>query len=500
LLGVSVLLRNGFYNIVAALTRLGIQVLSIPLIIKFIGVEEYGLWSLVMTIIAFAYLVEGGVTNSIIFFVSKDIGCEDHQGVLITIVMTGVLLACFSIFIATSLWFFAPVSFKYFSYFSNLNQTQINSLIKSSQFGGIYTCFYILQRLPIAIEQVYQRYGQMNLINTLYSFLNTAGLLFVVWKGGHSVQMMEWQVVTNFAFLIIHICVVWQLINWQLFKTMSVKSFFVFKKIREIIRYSLINWCSGFTSVLFNHGDRLIIALSFGTYSLGIYAAIGNIVSQIQVFVTTAVQPISPKLASLLGSSDSGKKDEINQTVKQAFHLNIYLSVLLGSAIFIFSELINKILLPGVPTTDSVPVMRITAIIYTLYSMSIVGYFVLLVTKSAFEGLMIQICSTLICLLLIFWGSKTGSLRWAVMGNVGYLSILWVHVLAMQKLNIQPREWLRDLPVSLTCLLGISVTSLLLPNDFNFPVGGVLFFVEAFILSIWYLRANPSVKFRRTSF
>jgi O-antigen/teichoic acid export membrane protein len=494
------LLRNGFYNIVAALIRLGTQFLSIPLIIKFIGLEEYGLWSLITTIIAFSYLVEGGITNSIIFFVSKDIGSEDHQGAAITLIMSGVLLLLFSIFIAVFLWFGAPIGFRGFSYFPNLNQTQINSLIKASQFGGIYTCLYILQRFPIAIEQIHQRYDQMNLINTFYILLNTVGLLFVVWQGGRSVQMMQWQVLTNFIFLIIHIWVASQLINWQLFESISLKSFFRFKKLREIIRYSFINWSSGLISALFNHGDRLIITFFLGTYSLGIYAAIGNIVSQIQVFVTTSVQPMSPKLASLLGSSDISKRDEISRTVKQAFHLNIYLSVLLGSAVLTFAELINKIMLPGAPAAESVPIIQITSIIYTLYSMSIAGYFVLLVTKSAFEGLIIQIFSTLICLILIFLGAKTGNLKWAAMGNIGYVSILWVHVLAMKKLNIQPREWLQDLPVSLACLLGISVTPLFIPINFNYPIKEIIFIIEFFILSFWYLRVNPSIKFRKVLF
>jgi hypothetical protein len=44
-------LKNGFYNTVAGIIRIGLAILTIPLLIRLIGIEEYGLWTLASTVI-----------------------------------------------------------------------------------------------------------------------------------------------------------------------------------------------------------------------------------------------------------------------------------------------------------------------------------------------------------------------------------------------------------------------------------------------------------------
>jgi O-antigen/teichoic acid export membrane protein len=481
------LIRNGFYNILAAIFRLGVHFLSIPLIIKFIGVEEYGLWSLVATIIAFANLLEGGISSSIIFFLGKDMGSNDAKGASETLTITSILLLLLSALIALFLWFLSPLIS---SYFTSLQLGQIDSLIKASQLGGLFASFNILQRLPIAIEQVYQRYDQMNLINTLYLVANTGGLVLIVWQGGRSVQMMQWQIITNLVFFVIHSAAAWKLI-----KPISPKILLNKKKIYEITRYSFMAWSSTLVSALFGQGDRLIIAYFLGTRALGIYATIGNIVTQIPALASVPVQPMFPKLVSILESNSKKAKTEVVILLKKFLSLNIYVAILIGSGVLAFKDFLGGKLLPGVPVAESVPIIQIMAIVFTLYSMNIVGFNILFATKSAFECLAIQFTSTVFCLILIFIGARIGSLQLAAWGNAGYLGTLWMLVSGMQKLNIKWADWLPNLAFGISCFLILVVAGITLPQDLNFPIKEIFFVVEIVVLSLWYVRANFIHKF-----
>lgn len=67
------MIKNGFYNVVGAVIRIGLTLLTIPLIIRLIGVEEYGLWTLVSTMIGIVGLAEAGLAVSTTVFLSRDL-------------------------------------------------------------------------------------------------------------------------------------------------------------------------------------------------------------------------------------------------------------------------------------------------------------------------------------------------------------------------------------------------------------------------------------------
>jgi O-antigen/teichoic acid export membrane protein len=477
------LIRNSFYNIVGSVFRLAINFFSIPLIIRFIGIEEYGLWSLVSTIVAFASLLECGLTSSIIVFLSKDIGVDDSKGASETLTITFILLLCLSFLIVFCLWLGSPFII---THIPSIQVNQHSSLIYSSQLGGIFVFFNILQRLPIAIEQVYERYGKMNLINTFYLAFNTLGLCVVAWLGGRSVAMMQWQILTNIAFLIIH--------SWAaccMIKSISPNFSWSFKKASEITRYSLASWSTVLVSALFSQGDRLIIAFFLGTRSLGIYTAISNIVSQIPAFASVPVQPLVPKLLSILASESKESKAEVRKLVGQALQLNVLTSVIIGSTVLAFSNLLANIILPGVAINESVPVLQVMAIIYTLYAMNVVGFNILLAKKVVVKCLINQVISTALSLVLIVLGAKMNNLLLASLGNIGYVGTIGMLVMGMREIDIPTTEWLGNLLFPLICFIAASTLFVILPSYFF--AKEIVLFLEVFTLSIWFFKKNPSI-------
>ncbi|MHC5830236.1 MAG: lipopolysaccharide biosynthesis protein, partial [Nostoc sp.] len=71
------LLKNGFYNTVGGVVRIGLAVLTIPILIKMLGIEEYGLWTLAYAVVQVVNLAEAGLSVATTVFVSQDIDKED---------------------------------------------------------------------------------------------------------------------------------------------------------------------------------------------------------------------------------------------------------------------------------------------------------------------------------------------------------------------------------------------------------------------------------------
>jgi O-antigen/teichoic acid export membrane protein len=82
------LLKNGFYNALAGAIRIGLALLTIPILIRIIGVEEYGLWTLASAVVQIVNLAEAGLSMATTVFLSQDLAKEDIDGVSQTLTVT----------------------------------------------------------------------------------------------------------------------------------------------------------------------------------------------------------------------------------------------------------------------------------------------------------------------------------------------------------------------------------------------------------------------------
>ena len=114
-------LKNGFYNTAGGIIRIGLAILTIPLLIRLIGVEEYGLWTLASSVIAIVGLAEAGLATATTVFVSQDLGKEDSDGLSQTLTVTVGAMLILATIAAFALWFGAE---GIVSIFTKLDNTQ----------------------------------------------------------------------------------------------------------------------------------------------------------------------------------------------------------------------------------------------------------------------------------------------------------------------------------------------------------------------------------------
>lgn len=428
------MLKNGLYNVLAALIRTGLGVLVIPVLIRFLGVEGYGLWTLVSAFIGIAGLAEAGLSVSTTVFLSRDLANDDAIGISQTLTAVFGTMLLLATTAAVALWLGAS---RLVSFFSLMDQSQYLDAVQAIKIGGLVVWAQLLQRVLVGIEQAYQKYGVMNVINTLQVILINLGMLFVAWSGGKTTELVEWQLVTCMGILAAHGWIAWQLVY-------KAKIHLIWDARRGIAvaKYSLMTWLTSLGTVLFGQADRLVVGTLLGAEKLGVYAAITNVTRQINTFSALPVQPLLPTLSRAIEQQKSGfNQTNLKNQVKQAIQVNTSIALGLGIVLLTFAPPIMIAMIPDT-TGDYVWEFSAAVIIYALYSTNAVGYYTLFSTNSVNLCVPIVLASGCISLIMIIIGTLNLGLMGSILGNIGYLISLLLTLFGLRNLNISNFDYI----------------------------------------------------------
>jgi O-antigen/teichoic acid export membrane protein len=476
-------LKNGFYNTVAGAIRIGLAILTIPLLIRLIGVEEYGLWTLASSVIAIVALAEAGLATATTVFVSQDLGKEDINGLSQTLTVTVGAMLILATLATITLWFGAePIV----NLFTKLDHPQQLTAVEALHIGGLVVWARLLQQVLVGVEQAYQRYGLMNLLNTMQSALLILGMFVVAWRGGRTVALMQWQAVASVAVLLSHAWVVQSLLQ-------SVNLHFSWSKYKglEIGRYSVMMWLSSLGGALFGRGDRLIVGSLLGTQSLGVYAAMTDIATQINSLSALTVQPLVPSLSNL-AANRCMNQPKLQSQIKQALQINSFIALVIGGGLFTLANEILHLFITGIFYRQYIVAFCILIVIYSIYSVNGVGYYVLLALNSVNKCMVVQIISGILSLLLITIGSSKFGLVGAALGNSGYLLVWLLTVLSMRQLSIPFKRWIKWLQWSLLWFVLVIIINLILPTQLTIKM--FILILQTIILTVWFI-FSQKIKF-----
>lgn len=453
------MLKNGLYNLISALIRNGFNVISIPILIRLIGLETYGLWTLVTSCIAIVGLAQAGLSVATTVFIARDLGNEDQEGILQTITFTLGGMLVLATLASGILWFSAPLLV---NLFPKLNTKDYELAVEAWQIGSIVVWARLIQQVLVGISQAYQQYKIINLINTTQVFITNIALLVIAWFGKDIATMMMSQAIVSIFILILYAGDAWKLI-------LPLQPRFIWsaQKAQAIVQYSFMTWLISIGTTAFGQGDRLIVGAILGTKTLGLYSAITTVASQINSLSAIAVQPLLPKLTHLMTQKSDDKI--IENTVKKSLQLNFNAACIIGFGIILLSPLILKSMISSnqIDFKTSVLSLQIISLIYTLYSINANGYYILF-SLGELKTLFLWISiGSILSLILIFTGAKYYGLLGACIGNGGYLVLLFLTLKGMAKMSISNKLWISFISKNLTYFTLASLVTIFLNFSLN---------------------------------
>lgn len=473
------LLRNGLYNTTSGVLRIGLGILTIPLLIRQLGPEEYGLWTLASTVIGIITLAEAGLSTTTTVFIAQDLREENTDGLSQTLTITLAIMLVMATSSAIGFWLGADAITHLFPHLQASQQVEV---LKAFQVGALAVWARLVQQVLVGVEQAYQRYDLMNLIATMQSLLISVGMFVIVWLGGRTIELMQWQVFISMTALLSHVWVVRSLL-----KKVPIRVEWTTKKAIKIGTYSLKVWLSSLGGVLFSKADRLIVASTLGTHMLGIYSVITDITSQINVISALPVHPLIPKLSELVLQKDSSQS-ELKQQIKSSFRTNSLVAIGLGAALITLSPFCLNFLFPGNPEREEIFLFSVCCAIYSIYSTNAVGYYILIGIKALNVCMLIVSASGATSLLLILFGASKFGLAGAIYGNAGYCLTLLLSILALKKINLSQNTLSESLLFPLLFLCLVFVGNIFI--DSSVITRFIIFLFQTLIILIWYFHNN----------
>jgi O-antigen/teichoic acid export membrane protein len=473
------LLKNSFYNTAGGILKIGLGIFTIPLLIRKLGVEEYGLWTLASAVISVVTLAEAGLSTATTVFVAQELEDDNVVGLSQTLTITIMMMLFMATFAAISLWWGGGLISGLFPQLQPLQKVDVS---KAFQVGSIAVWARLIQQVLVGVEQAYQRYDLVNLISTLQSLLISVGMLSIAWSGGRTIELMRWQGLASMLILLSHIWIVRSLLRNT---TLSVR--WSKEKAMRVGKYSFMVWLSSLGGVIFSRVDRLVVGNVLGAHALGIYATITDITGQINGISALPVQPLISVL-SRAAVDDCVAIENTKTQVKKAVEVNTFVALFLGGAIMSMAHFIIEATLPLEVNGNNTVIFQIATIIYSIYSLNAVGYYILFGIKAVSTAASIQLVVGLGSLVLIYAGSSQLGLSGAIYGNSGYLGVCALTSFSMKYLKISVVECIGWIKFPLIWFGVLSIIYLVVPYSITFNLS-MLAFQSLFILS-WFFAKN----------
>jgi O-antigen/teichoic acid export membrane protein len=475
-------LRNGLYNIGGQAVRNIVSLITIPLLIRILGIRQYGVWSLAYSVLALVTMAESGISVAASVFLSRDLAKADLPETDRTLTYVLVSAIVLAILLGLFLWLTGPQIVRWLVAFLPAERAEAGRAI---QLAGLAVSFLILQGTLVGIEQAFDRYAIINALDLSQSVMTNVGLVVVAWLGGRTVAMMKWQGVVCAALLAAHCGIVFQLLRLKglTLRWGGTKSWQIFK-------YSFATWGSTLGNAAFSQCDRLIVGGVLGAPLLGVYSAVTSVVSRINLFSGTAAQPLVPSL-----SHDIAGNIDVQSRLRQAVRLNAFVAVQAGVFIYLLADRIMSLIIPGATVPLGILGLQVVAIIYTLYSLNAPGYFVLFSVGKVRTNAVVVFVSGMASLALISGGARHFGLLGALLGNAGYLGTLFLIVPALMSAKVPMRDYFAWMAFP----LGGLIVSIIV----GFCLSGLVWYRAAFamlqgiLFILWFLRdlrASASAK------
>lgn len=306
-----------------------IQLIYMPVMIRLLGKSEYGLYSLVSSVVSYLSLFSLGFSGAYLHFFAKNYRNEEELACL-----NGMFLTLFSILAATAticgivLSFFPEQIFGSKLSDSELSKARILMLILV-----VNIAITLISGIFDSIIGAYEQFVFQRIVRIVSAIVNPFICLPLLLMGYGSVMIV---VVTTGVTLIRFIVNVWFCIyqikipisfhgfQWSLLKEITVFSSFLL--LNMII--DQINW----------NVDKLILGHTRGTEEIAVYGVASQFNSLFMVFSTTISSVFSPRVNHIAAQKENNYQTEFTKLMAKIGRIQWLILGLLTGGFILFGK------------------------------------------------------------------------------------------------------------------------------------------------------------------
>ncbi len=355
-------IKNALYSVLDTLFLPLVMILITPLLIKYLGMEQYGMWMLINSLIVAMSILNIGGVDTAIKYISYYRGNNDIQSVN-EIFSTVFVTQLFFAFVVAVVSFFLPHLMVNSGLFNISDSNKIIFEI-SLQFGILFFSLKLSEQVVFAYFKGFERFDISSIFSIFSKTIMMLIQLLTALNGGKLNNIF----INSF----IGLCI---LIVFEIFYIKKINKdlrFFInFKlhRIREIFHFAKWSWIISIVGTISGQIDKWLLAGLANMTILGYYSIALLVFRNIHSIIASSVGWIFPKV--------SKEKNEY-KILKYYFILE---GILLFASMFISAVLLNLdvvflLWLKQKVYDNSIEYIHNILLLLPLYSVGIIPFFV----------------------------------------------------------------------------------------------------------------------------
>lgn len=307
-----------------------ITLLYVPLMLKLMGDSEYGLYSLVASIMAYFSVLDMGFGNAMIRFISKYKAQNNEEKIT---KINGMFLFLYIIIGIISL----IIGFLLFINIKSIFPALSASELASAKIIMLVLLVTLALSFPLSIFDSYimacEKFILLKVLNLIKIIATPLIMLPLLFWGYKSIAMV---LVTCGLTLLYHFCTM-----YACFKKEKMHISFSIKNVdktmfKMIFSYSFFIFLGLIVDTIFNNTDQVILGSVCGTTAVAIYAVAQKITSMNTNFSTTISGLFLPKITKVLEEKDGDKK--ASDIFIKVSRIQLYLMMLILTGVIVFGR------------------------------------------------------------------------------------------------------------------------------------------------------------------
>jgi len=352
-----------------------------PILVKRLGLDHYGLWMLINSLVGMASALDFGFGDSTLRFVSMHRGRGQSASIVRGIRTAYWVTIPIGVFAGSLMFFCAPfVASIVFNIPAELYVIAEQSL----ELGAALVALRVIESVFVGVVRGYERYDVAALMSVATrGTVVLSALLLVIWGLGLR-EVLIASVAISFISLVVQgeiVRVLTQASPWM----PSIDK----GELKRMFGFGLYAWIQAAASLIFNHADRMLIGALLGMSVLGVYSVCLQVAQQIHGIVGAGFSVLFPTTSRCMEMETAGN---LLTGAKNLIMLNFIISLALAAPVVLFSDSILSFWMSHDFAQQAASVLRLLGGAFFIMSINVAVYFILLgagdVKFLAFTGIM----------------------------------------------------------------------------------------------------------------
>ena len=296
------MLANSIRNMSGAAIPALINIFTIPFIVRALGNESYGAFTLIAAIIGYFALLDVNVTSGSVKYVAEHNARGEHEELLEVISFGALMYLAIGLVGAASIYLFAaPLTSRVFAVAPQL-QPLFTSTLQVAALGFFLTQMQVYLN---SIPQSLQRYDVTAVLEVLFGIGVPLGSVALLWGGYGLFAMVVFRVAASAVNVLFLLLVIRRLIprfSWVR------PSKLVARKLASFSGYSYL---SRIAAVTYNHADKLVIGALVSMTELTYFTVPSTLVNRLLGLTFRMGSVLYPVASELDALGDHGQLEKV---------------------------------------------------------------------------------------------------------------------------------------------------------------------------------------------